>query len=229
MQAFGALSAVSALWCVVWICIYKSADSPLTSQLSDLKSAPSAASILSLTIVGATVAAFAAYWLSALLFIWLPAYLETVYALTTSSAGLILTVAWIVQVPLYPLVGSLSQLLQRRGYSTQVARVTLATIGLAVAGAAMVAMTAAGSLPAAIALATLCLGATVVVITLIPPVVAKLCRKRAEASLWADALHSVHSAGLPRRSSWAESLMPPLFPRTDTVRVSWHPAYCSCY
>ncbi len=40
--AFGALSAVSTLWCVGWICIYKPADSHVTSQLSDRKSAPPA-------------------------------------------------------------------------------------------------------------------------------------------------------------------------------------------
>jgi ACS family D-galactonate transporter-like MFS transporter len=174
--AFGALGAVSLLWCGVWLLV--ASEPPLleTARSERVTGMPVSLRhlLLNRTMIGATVAAFAAYWVSALAVVWLPSFLEVAAGLTPAAAGNVLSVAWLLQVPLFPAVGLASGSLSARGYDTDFARGAFATLGVALSGGAMIALSSTKQDWLLIAVATLCLSSTVIVVTIVPAIVAEI-------------------------------------------------------
>ena len=174
--AFGMLSAASLLWCIVWLA---TTTSPVASTIAPIRESTTApASLAELlrnpTLIGVTTAGFAFYCISALALIWLPPFLQIAAGLSPQAAGRVLMVAWLVQVPLLPLVGWFSVALRERGYSSEMARVAVATAGLVAAGVAMIGMATAKPAWLTIALAVLSVSLPVTIVATGPSIVAQI-------------------------------------------------------
>jgi len=172
--AFAVLGIVSLVWACAWPLCARWSPEPRIERAARAADVPVRVLIGNRTLLGVMAAGFCGYWVSALAVVWLPSYLQVSAGLTEIAVGTVLTVAWLVQIPLFLAVGWFSGYLTGRGASSNVARAGLATAGLAVGGAAMLGLGWATSAPVSIVLTALCLSSTVVVVTLLPPIVAEV-------------------------------------------------------
>ncbi len=124
--AFGLLGIASLAWCIAWLFIARAPNQLTIGAMDDAGASespvPLGSNPWSRTLVGAILAAFATYCVSSLTIVWLPAFFQTAVGLSPSRTGDALTIAWLVQIPLFPLTGWISQALHRRWRSTDISR-----------------------------------------------------------------------------------------------------------
>jgi ACS family D-galactonate transporter-like MFS transporter len=143
--SFGILGALSFAWGVVWVVARHDSPNVPNERVRIRASLPIATLFLNRTVAGVGIAAFAFYCTSSLAVIWFPPFLRIAGALTEPQAAAVLSAGWLGQAAIFPVVGLLSQWLQRRGFSSENSRVAPATVSLALAGIAMAGAATSGS------------------------------------------------------------------------------------
>jgi len=176
--AFALLGIASLAWCIAWLFINQTLNGREVRATGDADSrvipVPPGENFWSRTLVGAMLAAFATYCVSSLTVIWLPPFFQMAVGLSPSRTGDALSIAWLIQIPLFPLVGWISQALHRRWRSTDVSRSALMTAGVGLSGAAMIGLAEVSQAWLAVLLAIVCLSGTVVAVTTIPPILGEV-------------------------------------------------------
>lgn len=164
--AFASLGAFSVVWAAVWIVLC-----PRATNVAPVRERTEGAIRFDGSMLGATVTAFAFYWVSALATYWFPAVMETANGFSAQTAGLVLSLAWAVQIPVFLLTASAASALRKRGYSDEISLGAIASAGVALSGAALViaGLTADGTL-ASVCIFT-CLASVAAVVTTLPPMV----------------------------------------------------------
>jgi MFS transporter, ACS family, D-galactonate transporter len=163
--SFGILGAVSFAWGVIWLVVRHDNPNAPSEAVRVRATLPLAALFLNRTVIGVGIAAFAFYCTSSLAVIWFPPFLRVAGALTEPQSAAVMSAAWLGQAAVFPIVGLLSQWLQRRNFSSETSRVAPATAGLAIAGIAMAcaATSGAGWMMQACVVATFGFSAAIVV------------------------------------------------------------------
>jgi MFS family permease len=174
--SLGVLGFASLIWCGVWLFAggEPAVARPERAEPESQARIPLSSVLVNRTVIGITVIAFSAYWVSSLAIIWLPSFLETAARMTPATVGVVLASTWLLQVPLFPLTGLFSTYLSGRGFSSGVSRGALAAVSVALAGAAMLGLAMAQPMWLVVALAAVCLGSQVVAGTVLPPLLAEV-------------------------------------------------------
>lgn len=135
--AFAALSCASLIWALFWLASRQGdeREAELPPTFRDSNGAPK---WFDPTMLGATVTAFGVYWVFAVATYWFPAAMQTADGFSPAASAVVLSFAWLVQIPFFSAAASGAALLQSRGYSNALALSTVASIGVAIAGVALV-------------------------------------------------------------------------------------------
>ncbi|MZD03906.1 MFS transporter [Streptomyces sp. SID5785] len=140
-SALWVLSAVGALWALVWA-VY-GADSPRTGAPRTAAGAPRRPGIAyrrifaTRTWIGVTVAYFTSYWSVALMLVWLPSYLRHAVGYSASTAGTVVVAPAAVGAAVLFGQAWLTGRLMRRGASGRVARGRIGAGMLAIGAVAL--------------------------------------------------------------------------------------------
>jgi sugar phosphate permease len=90
--------------------------------------------LLNRSFIGNLLMYWVAYWCAALVFTWLPAYLQRGLGFSSDTAGWLFSLCIFVAIPIVSGGSYLSNRFLRQGYSSRVAR-SLVTVGFLLAGA----------------------------------------------------------------------------------------------
>ena len=139
-SVFWVTAAAGVLWLLVWALMGK--DGPISASqevssrgCSQAVAVPYRDVLLNRTFVGNLIMYWVAYWCAALVFTWLPAYLQRGLKFAPDQAGWLFSLCIFVAIPVVSLGSYLSNRLALRGYSSRVARAGLTVVFL-LAGAA---------------------------------------------------------------------------------------------
>ncbi|OSZ41328.1 hypothetical protein BVZ31_14575 [Alcaligenes faecalis] len=140
-SVFWVTAVAGVLWLVVWAVLGK--DGPISATAAPTteagKSATSSRSsyrdvLLNRSFIGNLLMYWVAYWCAALVFTWLPAYLQRGLGFSSDTAGWLFSLCIFVAIPIVSGGSYLSNRFLRQGYSSRVAR-SLVTVGFLLAGA----------------------------------------------------------------------------------------------
>lgn len=140
-SVFWVTAAAGVLWLVVWAVLGK--DGPISATAAPTteagKSTTSSRSsyrdvLLNRSFIGNLLMYWVAYWCAALVFTWLPAYLQRGLGFSSDTAGWLFSLCIFVAIPIVSGGSYLSNRFLRQGYSSRVAR-SLVTVGFLLAGA----------------------------------------------------------------------------------------------
>ncbi|WHQ43498.1 MFS transporter [Alcaligenes faecalis] len=140
-SVFWVTAAAGVLWLVVWAVLGK--DGPISATAAPTieagKSFSSSRSayrhvLLNRSFIGNLLMYWVAYWCAALVFTWLPAYLQRGLGFSSDTAGWLFSLCIFVAIPIVSGGSYLSNRFLRQGYSSRVAR-SLVTVGFLLAGA----------------------------------------------------------------------------------------------
>lgn len=138
-SVFWVTAAAGVLWLIVWALLGK--DGPISTV-----KAPEAASgsvistrsyrhvLLNRSFIGNLLMYWVSYWCAALVFTWLPAYLQRGLKFSPETAGWLFSLCIFVAIPIVSGGSYLSNRLLSQGYSSRVARCQV-TVGFLLAGA----------------------------------------------------------------------------------------------
>lgn len=138
-SVFWVTAAAGLVWLVVWALLGK--DGPISAAPAPAtgKSTPQSRSsyrdvLLNRSFIGNLLMYWVAYWCAALVFTWLPAYLQRGLNFSSDTAGWLFSLCIFVAIPIVSGGSYLSNRFLRQGYSSRVAR-SLVTVGFLLAGA----------------------------------------------------------------------------------------------
>lgn len=138
-SVFWVTAAAGLVWLVVWALLGK--DGPISAAPAPAtgKSTPQSHSsyrdvLLNRSFIGNLLMYWVAYWCAALVFTWLPAYLQRGLNFSSDTAGWLFSLCIFVAIPIVSGGSYLSNRFLRQGYSSRVAR-SLVTVGFLLAGA----------------------------------------------------------------------------------------------
>ncbi|MCX5463776.1 MFS transporter [Alcaligenes parafaecalis] len=140
-SVFWVTAAAGVLWLVVWALLGK--DGPISATAAPTtdtgKSTSSSRSsyrhvLLNRSFIGNLLMYWVAYWCAALVFTWLPAYLQRGLGFSSDTAGWLFSLCIFVAIPIVSGGSYLSNRFLRQGYSSRVAR-SQVTVGFLLAGA----------------------------------------------------------------------------------------------
>ncbi|MCB4323390.1 MFS transporter [Alcaligenes sp. 13f] len=138
-SVFWVTAAAGLMWLVVWALLGK--DGPLSAAAAPAagKHMPQSrcsyrAVLLNRSFIGNLLMYWVAYWCAALVFTWLPAYLQRGLNFSSDTAGWLFSLCIFVAIPIVSGGSYLSNRFLRQGYSSRVAR-SLVTVGFLLAGA----------------------------------------------------------------------------------------------
>lgn len=138
-SVFWVTAAAGLMWLVVWALLGK--DGPLSAAAAPAadKHMPQSrcsyrAVLLNRSFIGNLLMYWVAYWCAALVFTWLPAYLQRGLNFSSDTAGWLFSLCIFVAIPIVLGGSYLSNRFLRQGYSSRVAR-SLVTVGFLLAGA----------------------------------------------------------------------------------------------
>lgn len=190
--AFALLCALSVAWAAVWIVLHPRA----ANVAAPLQERTSIGLRFDTSIFGATVTAFAVYWVFAVATYWFPAVMETANGFSPQTAGVVLSIAWAVQIPSFLLAAGAARWLRSRGYSDKLGLGMLASAGVAVSGAALVAagLTTNGAL--ASASIVVCLASVALAVTALPPMVGDASPQHSRSAAMGSFIGVASLAGL---------------------------------
>lgn len=140
-SVFWVTAAAGLLWLVVWAVLGK--DGPISATAAPTTEAGKSSSssrsayrhvLLNRSFIGNLLMYWVAYWCAALVFTWLPAYLQRGLGFSSDTAGWLFSLCIFVAIPIVSGGSYLSNRFLRQGYSSRVAR-SLVTVGFLLAGA----------------------------------------------------------------------------------------------
>ncbi|QHS36967.1 MFS transporter [Alcaligenes faecalis] len=140
-SVFWVTAAAGVLWLVVWAVLGK--DGPISATAAPTTEAGKSFSssrsayrhvLLNRSFIGNLLMYWVAYWCAALVFTWLPAYLQRGLGFSSDTAGWLFSLCIFVAIPIVSGGSYLSNRFLRQGYSSRVAR-SLVTVGFLLAGA----------------------------------------------------------------------------------------------
>ncbi len=140
-SVFWVTAAAGVLWLVVWAVLGK--DGPISATAAPTTEAGKSSSssrsayrhvLLNRSFIGNLLMYWVAYWCAALVFTWLPAYLQRGLGFSSDTAGWLFSLCIFVAIPIVSGGSYLSNRFLRQGYSSRVAR-SLVTVGFLLAGA----------------------------------------------------------------------------------------------
>ncbi|EKU30845.1 MULTISPECIES: MFS transporter [unclassified Alcaligenes] len=138
-SVFWVTAAAGLMWLVVWALLGK--DGPISAAAAPAagKHMPQSrcsyrAVLLNRSFIGNLLMYWVAYWCAALVFTWLPAYLQRGLNFSSDTAGWLFSLCIFVAIPIVSGGSYLSNRFLRQGYSSRVAR-SLVTVGFLLAGA----------------------------------------------------------------------------------------------
>jgi len=167
---FALLSAISLLWCLLWILL----PSPAEAQPASEPTRVTAKMQSNKALAGVGISLFAVYWVLGLAVNWFPAALETATQLSPHATGVALGIAWALQIPVYASAAWLSSRLLRQYGSVRTAFATPAVAAIGLSGAALAGMGIAVHSAAATVLMGTCLVLGAVAVTCLPPIVGEV-------------------------------------------------------
>lgn len=170
--AFAVLSLISIAWSVAWIVTQRSPASVAPPKRAHESKRPALRPHS--TTFGIIIAAFCAYWILALAVNWFPVLLQVANKLPALREGQFLTGVWGLQTLIFPLTARVSQSLQRRGYSGEIALAAPAACGIAISGISLILFSRVSSSSAALAFLAISLWSAAVAFTVLPPIVAEI-------------------------------------------------------
>ncbi|MCM2557177.1 MFS transporter [Alcaligenes faecalis] len=137
-SVFWVTAAAGLMWLVVWALLGK--DGPISANPAPAvgKSKPQSRCsyrdvLLNRSFIGNLLMYWVAYWCAALVFTWLPAYLQRGLNFSSDTAGWLFSLCIFVAIPIVSGGSYLSNRFLRQGYSSRVAR-SLVTVGFLLAG-----------------------------------------------------------------------------------------------
>lgn len=140
-SVFWVTAAAGVLWLVVWAVLGK--DGPISATAAPTTEAGKSTTLsrssyrdvlLNRSFIGNLLMYWVAYWCAALVFTWLPAYLQRGLGFSSDTAGWLFSLCIFVAIPIVSGGSYLSNRFLRQGYSSRVAR-SLVTVGFLLAGA----------------------------------------------------------------------------------------------
>ncbi|MFD4120093.1 MFS transporter [Alcaligenes faecalis] len=140
-SVFWVTAAAGVLWLVVWAVLGK--DGPISATAAPTAEAGKSTTLsrssyrdvlLNRSFIGNLLMYWVAYWCAALVFTWLPAYLQRGLGFSSDTAGWLFSLCIFVAIPIVSGGSYLSNRFLRQGYSSRVAR-SLVTVGFLLAGA----------------------------------------------------------------------------------------------
>ena len=138
-SVFWVTAAAGLMWLVVWALLGK--DGPISANPVPAvgKNKPQSRCsyrdvLLNRSFIGNLLMYWVAYWCAALVFTWLPAYLQRGLNFSSDTAGWLFSLCIFVAIPIVSGGSYLSNRFLRQGYSSRVAR-SLVTVGFLLAGA----------------------------------------------------------------------------------------------
>lgn len=138
-SVFWVTAAAGLMWLVVWALLGK--DGPISAAAAPAagKHMPQSRCsyrdvLLNRSFIGNLLMYWVAYWCAALVFTWLPAYLQRGLNFSSDTAGWLFSLCIFVAIPIVSGGSYLSNRFLRQGYSSRVAR-SLVTVGFLLAGA----------------------------------------------------------------------------------------------
>lgn len=138
-SVFWVTAAAGLMWLVVWALLGK--DGPLSAAAAPAagKHMPQSRCsyrdvLLNRSFIGNLLMYWVAYWCAALVFTWLPAYLQRGLNFSSDTAGWLFSLCIFVAIPIVSGGSYLSNRFLRQGYLSRVAR-SLVTVGFLLAGA----------------------------------------------------------------------------------------------
>ncbi|QGZ64264.1 MFS transporter [Paraburkholderia acidisoli] len=141
--AFLALGCASVVWLVLWQLFAAEGplDEPALAQGSraaaPVASLPYRRLLLDPTYLGNVVVYWSAYWVVALIFTWIPAYLQKGLHFGASESGWMFSLFIAINIPIILLGSWISETMLRRGVGSRVSRGVL-TAGCTLAGALLI-------------------------------------------------------------------------------------------
>jgi MFS family permease len=145
--AFGFLGLVGFAWLALWLVLGK--EGPLDAEQAGadrvgLERVPYSMLLTSRTFIGVTLAGFGAYSAVALSVVWVPSFFIKALGFTPTATGWIATLPPLTQIVLSPILGIVSQRLHQRGVPSRLSRGLFTGGSVALAGIAMIALSASG-------------------------------------------------------------------------------------
>ncbi|MBW4787992.1 MFS transporter [Alcaligenes faecalis subsp. faecalis] len=140
-SVFWVTAAAGVLWLLVWAVLGK--DGPISATAAPTAEADKSTTLsrssyrdvlLNRSFIGNLLMYWVAYWCAALVFTWLPAYLQRGLGFSSDTAGWLFSLCIFVAIPIVSGGSYLSNRFLRQGYSSRVAR-SLVTVGFLLAGA----------------------------------------------------------------------------------------------
>ncbi len=136
-SVFWVTAAAGVLWLLFWALLGK--DGPITATAAQAQpespkaepSPPYRSVLLNRTFIGNLIMYWVAYWCAALVFTWLPAYLQRGLHFEPEQAGWLFSLCIFVAIPVVSCGSYLSNRLTRAGCSSRVARAGLTAAFLA--------------------------------------------------------------------------------------------------
>ena len=124
-SVFWAMATAGLLWLVLWTLLGK--EGPLTAQsLSQSNTNAKAASyrqlLLERTFLGNLLLYWIAYWATALVFTWLPAYLQQGLQYAPDEAGWLFSLSIFLAIPIVGIASFFSNRMLNKGHSSRSAR-----------------------------------------------------------------------------------------------------------
>ena len=199
-SAFLVLGCGSVLWLILWQVFAKEGPLVTEEQHADV-TAQQPVSYRSLlldpTYIGNLLVYWAAYWIVALIFTWIPAYLQKGLLYTATESGWMFSLFIAINIPVTLLGAYFSQAMLRRQVSSRVARGTL-TAGFTLLGALLIVIAIysdGGRLSRTLLLAVGC-SLPQISFVLCSAVVAEICPTRQRGAALAIANSIATTAGL---------------------------------
>lgn len=140
-SVFWVTAAAGVLWLLVWAVLGK--DGPISATAAPTAEAGKSTTLsrssyrdvlLNRSFIGNLLMYWVAYWCAALVFTWLPAYLQRGLGFSSDTAGWLFSLCIFVAIPIVSGGSYLSNRFLCQGYSSRVAR-SLVTVGFLLAGA----------------------------------------------------------------------------------------------
>src|SRR5271165_3650942 len=193
--AFVTLGVVSFAWAMLWLAVAPRLAPSASTPAAKEKIEPvlsMRALLTNRTMLGVMLASFAAYWASAVAVIWFPKFLERGAGWSEATAGVLLALAWGMQIPICILGGWTAEALQRRTRVRGAAYRRLAILGVALTGASFLGLAFVRAQSLAATFVILSLMAVVVVFVVAGPIVAEIV-PRAQRGTALGALVAVYA------------------------------------
>ncbi|MEN0106806.1 MAG: MFS transporter [Pseudomonas sp.] len=139
-MAYLALAAIGLLWLGLWLVFGREGTYGEEAQDTPTSSVSYRRLLLNRTFVCITLAGFCSYLPTALIYSWVPVYLQKGLGLAPMQSGYVVMVATFGVIVVNLVVSALSQRALKRGASVRMAMVAPPMLACAVGGAAMVAL-----------------------------------------------------------------------------------------